>query len=58
MSKNWLVTFTKADHLVRETYLTTAEKLPALILELQARYETWNPNADAILIAPTEMVYV
>lgn len=55
---NWLVTFTKADHLVKEQYLTTTEKLPVLILELQGRYERWDARVDAILITPTEMVYV
>lgn len=55
---NWLVTFTKADHLVKEQYLTTTEKLPTLILELQGRYEKWDSRADTILITPTEMVYV
>lgn len=58
MSKNWLVTFTKADHLIKDQYLTTTERLPALIADLQTRFEVWNPNADSILIAPTEMVYV
>ena len=58
MSKNWLVTFNKADHLVKEQYLTTTEKLPALILELQGRFEKWDARVDTILITPTEMVYV
>lgn len=57
MSKNWLVTFTKADHLIKDQYLTTTEKLPALILDLQARFEVWSPS-DSIKIEPTEMVYV
>ena len=58
MSKNWLVTLTKADYLIKDQYLTTTEKLPKLVEDLQARFAIWDPDADSIRIAPTELVYV